>query len=272
MSVPKIAFSFWEGDQFTYMHYLTIFTFSKHNPDFAIKIYTSTNITSNLIKWDTGEHTKTLDNKYDFNQLSTIPNLEIIYINVEKEVDYHSPLSSVWKSDIIRLLKLYEHGGIYIDFDTLFINKIDETLLTLEYDLACNTYEDVINNAFLIAKPKSPVIKVVVDAIITKLHSNNVTNEYQQFGPSLITKLVLQTSLKSNVYFIPNDMTCPYLWYEMYKLFYSNTVQYTNKTFCLHWYNGSSVSREYCSTFSISSINEPKNIFESLLSQSIMAK
>lgn len=272
MTVPKIAFSFWEGEQFTYLHYLTFHTFSIHNPDYIIKIYTSTKTTSELVKWNTGEHSKLLTNTCDFYNLATIPNLEIIHITIEKELNYHLPLSSVWKSDIVRIIKLYEHGGVYIDFDTLFINKIDESLLSMQYDLGCNTYGDIINNAFLIARPRSPIVKVILDAILSKLRKNTISNDYHQFGPYLITDLLLHTSLKNNIYFIPNDMTCPYLWNEMDKLFYSSIVQYTDKTFCIHWYNGGPTSREFCSSFSIDSLDKTRNNFEFLLSRSITLK
>ena len=274
MTIPKIAFSFWEGTQFTYLHYLTYVTFSKHNPDFKIIVYTSTRINSDLIKWNTGEHDKKIVNTYDFYKLSTIPNLEIIHIDIEKELQYDHPLSSVWKSDIVRIVKLYEHGGIYIDFDTMFINKVDESLFNLNFELGCNTYFNVINNAFLIAKPKSYVVKNILDALCSKLQSNNITNEYQQFGPTLVTDIILhmQLRLQHDIYFIPNEMTCPYLCNEMDKLFHSNIVQYTDKTFCIHWYNGNPISREYCSSFSIETIDETRNNFELLLSHSIKIK
>lgn len=270
MSIPKIAFSFWEGPQFTYLHYLTIATFSKHNPDFIIYIYQSFE-DSSLVKWNTLEHSLTYKtNLYDIHKLKDIPNLQFIYVDFAKETGYHKPMSSVWKSDIIRILKLYEHGGFYIDFDTLFINKIDPSLFIIDKDIGFNTYVSVINNAFIVAKPHAPITKIILDHILYKLQSETVSNEYQQFGPTLITQLIINTPLQKLVYFIPNEMTCPYLWNEMNNLFYSNSIQYTNKTFCIHWYNGSKESRSYCSTFSIDHIDKYKNNFEKLLIESFL--
>ena len=116
-NIPKIAFSFWEGPEFTYLNYLTIFSFAKYNPDYRIIIYTTN---------DTPICDKTMfqsvvkyHNLYDFNELRKIPNVEVQVVNIKDLINYDGVLTPVWKSDIIRIWKLYEHGGIYLDFDIL---------------------------------------------------------------------------------------------------------------------------------------------------------
>jgi hypothetical protein len=70
------------------------------------------------------------------------------------------------------------------------------------------------------------------------------------------------------VYYIPNEMTCPYLSDEMNKLFFTNINQTTENTFALHWYNGNIDSRNYCSNFDINTINKERCIFEKILFES----
>jgi len=263
---PKIAFSFWEGSQFTYLHALTVITFQKFNPDFKIKIYVSRVENSDLIKWSTGEHSKQYSNLYDINLLKNIPNVELIDIDVNKELNYDGVLSCVWKSDIIRLMKLHEHGGMYIDLDILFIKKIPDSLFEID-KLMFNTYYGVINNAVIISRKENYIIKKIIDVIFEMLKTNNVKNEYMQFGPTLITNIIKNTSFEEDVYYIPNDMTCPYLCSENEKLFFSNEDQTTKDTFALHWYNGGEHSRNYCSNFDINNINSDRCIFEKLLSE-----
>ncbi len=266
--VPKIAFSFWEGSQFTYMHYLTILSFAKYNPTFRIIIYT-TNTDNKLITWNTHEHKQQYTNLYDFNKLKDIPGVEIEYIDINSEIDYSGELSPVWKSDIIRIKKLFDHGGFYIDFDTLFINAIPDSLINLPNDIGLNTYHGAINNAFIVSRPGGIVIKNIYDAIINILKRNSIENKYMLFGCTLITPLIFNNKeLKELTYFIPNDMTCPYLYDDMYSLFYTNNNKTTSNTFCLHWYNGAIHSRQYCSTFTHDVvINENKCIFEKILTK-----
>ena len=265
--VPKIAFSFWEGNQFTYLHYLTMSSFAKFNPDFRIIIYT-TNISENkTVNWTSNEHKQQYTNLYDFNKLQEIPGLEIKYVDINEELNYTGEMSSVWKSDILRIKKLYEHGGFYIDFDTLFINKIDDSLINLPNDIGLNKYHGVINNAFIVSRPNGVIIKRWYDEIMNLLKSNALNDGYMRFGSTLITPLIMNNQvLRDTTYFIPNEMTCPYLWNEMGKLFYSNIDQLTSKTFCLHWYNGDTSSRKYCSELTQNTvINADKCIFEKLL-------
>lgn len=261
--IPKIAFSFWEGDQFTYLHYLTIYTFKQFNPDIRLIVYLSKAV-DNLVRWSTHEHSLTYTNLIDVKSIINIPGVEIIEIDINKELKCDKELSPVWKSDIIRILKLYEHGGIYIDFDILFISKIPDYIFNIKEDMAFNTYHNIINNAFIVSHKESDLCKVLLDNILYKLF-NNMDNGYQQFGPILITEMIKNKVYENNVYYIPNDQTCPYLWNEMNKLFFSNINQITQNTFCIHWYNGATESRNYCSIFTNDKELSNDIIFENLL-------
>jgi len=262
--IPKIAFTFWEGTQFTFLHAITIISFQKHNPDFKIIIYTSNVDNSQLVKWNSGEQEKQYNNLYDINKLKNIPNVELIEVDVNKMLNYTGPLSCVWKSDILRLFKIYEHGGVYIDFDMLFLKKIPEHLLEID-KLMFNTYNGIINNAIIISTKENYILKQIIYNILEKIRTNNIKNEYMQFGPVLITQIIKNTPLENDVYYIPNDMTCPYIWNEMDKLFNTNIDQTTENTFAIHWYNGAPVSRSYCANFNINNINKTRCIFEKLL-------
>jgi mannosyltransferase OCH1-like enzyme len=267
MSIPKIAFTFWEGSQFTYMHALTIVTFQKYNPDFKIIIYISYKKDNTLVMWSTNEQKKQYNNIYDINLLKNIPNIEFIEVDLCKLLNYDGILSSVWKSDIIRLMKLYEHGGMYIDFDILFIKKVPESLFVMD-KIMFNTYHKVINNAIIISNKNNHILKILIDEIMKIINDGNIKDIYMQFGPTLITKVIKgNKELENDVYYIPNDMTCPYLWNEMDKLFLTNIDKITKNTFCIHWYNGAIISRNYCSNFDITKINKNNCIFEKLLSE-----
>ena len=259
--IPKIIFSFWEGNQFTQLHALTMYSCALYNPDFKIIIYTTDDIVFE-IQYGSNEHNFKYTNIYNINLLKNIPNLEFVNVNIHSEINFQGKLSPVWKSDIIRIFKLYEHGGIYIDFDILFINKIPEYLLNIKEDCGFNKYDNTVNNAFILSTKNCNFINKVKDEILLKFKSNNINYEYMQFGPTLINSLITNDD---SIFYIPNDMTCPYIWNEMDKLFLSNINNVTSNTFCIHWYNGSNISREYVNNFNIKNINKNKNSFENIL-------
>ncbi|WP_262281015.1 glycosyltransferase family 32 protein [Hallella absiana] len=65
-------------------------------------------------------------------------------------------------SDYIRLLSLYNYGGIYVDSDVEFKKAIPNILYS--YDLVlCYEYDDVISTAFIMAKPHHPFVKELLD-------------------------------------------------------------------------------------------------------------
>jgi hypothetical protein len=267
--IPKIAFTFWEGLDFSYLHALTIITFSKFNPEFKIIIYYSQD-KSELIRWNTGEHSQKYKQLYDIYELEKIANVEIIVVDIYQLLNYNKQkLSGVWKSDIIRIVKLCDHGGMYIDFDILFIKKIPDALFESN-KIMWNTYSGVINNAIIISNKENVCLQLIKDKMYEQL--NHLNNEYMQFGATLITPLIKNTVYEEHVFYLPNDCTCPYLWNETHTLFFTNIDQTTTNTFAVHWYNGSKHSREYGHQFQIETISENNCMFEKLLYNSIYTK
>ena len=194
--IPKIIFSFWEGNQFTQLHALTMYSCALYNPDFKIIIYTTDDIVFE-IQYGSNEHNFKYTNIYNINLLKNIPNLEFVNVNIHSEINFQGKLSPVWKSDIIRIFKLYEHGGIYIDFDILFINKIPEYLLNIKEDCGFNKYDNTVNNAFILSTKNCNFINKVKDEILLKFKSNNI-NYGALYGKGISYTNILDESLHDN--------------------------------------------------------------------------
>ena len=61
--IPKIVFTYWEGDQLSELHYLTIYSLHKYNPELDIIIYTDENPKNILREWNTHEHSIDIQKK-----------------------------------------------------------------------------------------------------------------------------------------------------------------------------------------------------------------
>jgi mannosyltransferase OCH1-like enzyme len=146
------------------------------------------------ITWKNNE----LPEKYEFiiNQWKiTNPQLEIKFYSDEDNdrfiEDYFPELKEVlnrfdkkiMKLDLIRLLYLYQFGGIYSDIDVLPLKNISN-LLNLNDTVICE--EDrrnainfgvnyILSNAVIISKPKSDFIKHLIDSIV--IMSNKIPSE-----------------------------------------------------------------------------------------------
>lgn len=261
--IPKVAFTFWEGKQFTYLHALTVISFHKYNPEYKIIIYLSNNVDCDLVQWNTEEQSLQYTNLYNIYELQKINNIEIVDTPVKIQ-GYDGPLSSIWKSDIIRLVKLYEHGGIYIDFDMLFIGKIPYQLLNND-KLMLNYYVGSYSNGFMISKKENKIIKICLEDILFKLQNNIIYTEYMQFGPNLLNRIINDNKLNDEIHLIPIEYNIPYLPTEIGLLYSSSIDKTTDDTFVIHWYNGSKLSRQYCNNLNILNINPSSCIFEKKL-------
>lgn len=263
-SIPKIAFTFWEGKQFSYLHYLTVKSFTFYNPDFKIIIYNTTHHTDTNPNWKTIEHTKQLSNNiFDISLLQELPNVTFVTINLEDYFPNTSNLSVVHKSDIIRIIKLKEHGGIWFDFDILFLRKVPDNLLKIERNnIGIFKSMDVILIGLIFSHPNNPNLDYLIDKIGRLL--NNTLRErdiYQQFGTRIWTKLLGLPVIKNYIKILTNDIVYSYEWNQLDLLYNTNNDIINNHTIGIHWFNGTNISKDYINNTNFNNINPNRSVF-----------
>jgi len=256
-NIPKIAFTFWYGIEFTYLHYLSIETFCFYNRYFEYIIYTINNCTNH--KWASHEqefNIKCENYFYKIYILQNIYNIKIIYLDDKIYENYCPNIIS----DLIRWNKLYEHGGIWVDLDILFLKPIEfifkDILKNCDFkkiDFIISNYKDV--NGFtghtdmfptglLIGSKNNLICKELIKIMYDSYNSK----DYNSVGPNLAKNIFKSVEYFlnkfKNVGIFDPFLLYPFVWYEVSNYFFNyNIVQ--NNTVGLHWYNGHNTSRIY---------------------------
>lgn len=221
----------------SYLRYLTVYSFYKHNPDWEIRIYYPSYIMNNET-WITNEQKNNIYDEIDFfENLSSIPNVSLYEFNM-KTVGMPNDISEVHKSDIIRLYLLYK-GGFWSDFDILYIKSMETSVLnTSEYidaeALIC--FHDM---SYYIGFLGGTINNFIFKHLLTQIPYNYNKKKYQSVGSSLYKtyKPDIHPSTKN----ISKSLVYPVIWNEVYLLL-ENSNFLKEDTIGVHWFGGSSLT------------------------------
>ena len=146
-----------------------------------------------------------LYNKYEPNSLywEEIKSLvEIVKINPPSEIFGRPIEHCAHKTDVIRLTKLIETGGIYLDVDTICLNSFDN-LLDNKFVMGKQD-EWGLCNAIMLSEKNSEFAKIWYDEYVT--FDKNLWDYHPVVLPGLLAKKYtdLITVLKTESFFQPN--------------------------------------------------------------------
>ena len=129
---PRILNLIWDSSKLTFLNYLTIVSFKRYHIDWDINIYYTTKTDTKLDKkWSTPEQKVELEEHVQdyWSRVSEIPGVKMICVDeFIRSLDL-SALHPVQQSDIIRIYVLYTYGGVYSDFDVIFLKNIEDYFL-----------------------------------------------------------------------------------------------------------------------------------------------
>ena len=214
-SIPKIIhFIHFGYTEFTFIHYYAIKTAYENNKDYTINLYNYIKPTNIWFK---------LASNYITNIIYTEPPTEI----------FGNPIESfAHKADIIRLHKLIEHGGIYLDID-VWTNKSYDNLL--ENSKSCimgyqckNTQFEGLCNAVILAKPQSEFLQLW-------LSNYQSFNKEQWDVHSVYLPLKLSESNSSLIDIKSQEFFFPFSWFDFDILFKKSTSdKLLSNSYCIH--------------------------------------
>lgn len=117
---PKILHLYWGCNRpLSYLRALTVLSFHKLNPDWQIKIWVPDTVSFEK-SWDSGEQ---VDKYFGHDYLFDLPSHFIHEVDFS-ELGIFSTIPEVHKSDLLRWHLLGTEGGVWSDFDILYIKPM----------------------------------------------------------------------------------------------------------------------------------------------------
>jgi len=158
-SIPKIIHLLFFGEtDFQPYHYKCITSMIKAMPNHKIVIYNKVEPSGNSY----------------WNHLKTFSCVNIEKIEPPTTFDGFDLKHFQYKADVVRIEKLYEQGGIYLDIDMLIFKNFEEIFETGHdfYISRENADGEGLINAFIASKPKNEFLKIWLDSFKTGLRMN----------------------------------------------------------------------------------------------------
>ncbi|BCS83206.1 putative glycosyltransferase [Cotonvirus japonicus] len=260
--IPKILHLYWNGNQFTILHLMTVKSFMLYNPDWIVNVYYP-KTTKNTVNptW------KSTEQKYVYNGpnfLELLKTLNINYISIDfDEIGFFNDANDVYKSDYLRWYLLYNHGGMWSDFDVLYIKKITGKL----FETSCRNceikdieqgiyyFDSVFPIGLLMASKNNIFFKKCCENSLKYYNTDN----YQSIGACMWNSLFKDGDNVLNTYkntcILSEKTVYPYKWNGIQEFFDTeNAIENEKKyydlinsdTVGIHWFNGAEVGKKFC--------------------------
>lgn len=256
--IPNILHLYWDKSPMSQLQALTVVSFNRHNPGWEIRIYVPKQEYVGSAKYIPDY----LGEDFFYLALQT-PNTTLIEVDLS---DYNIDLGhhNILRSDILRYQLLYKFGGIWSDFDVLWLKPITH-FKNIDYNGNVPVDEITAVVSFIqgtcgghsigimIHSKEDPYVGSLID--LTKQVKPPYSHEV--FGGSMLnthypTLESLSTfkglvGAKFETYY-PYNIHPPTP--TIHKLYHGVDLSPldNNNVLCLHWYNGHYLSKDYLNT------------------------
>ena len=251
-NIPEESHFFWGGNPMPYLNFLSILSFRKLNPDWKINLYTSPNRDSTRPSWQTGEQSIEYTGRDYFSDAAEIAD-QVHKIDFPRELNH-----DVHKADFMRIYLMAMKGGVWSDFDILYLESMNSLSSFIDDRLASiimpftgtaddhfqqeNVWPTGVHHlslGIILAKPNTAFFSQANQIIP---HAFN-KNSYQCLGIWLLHK-VLPLLNSSGWRNMPMKCFYPFYYIELEKLFAENHPLPEN-TLGIHWYGGAEISMRH---------------------------
>jgi hypothetical protein len=254
-NIPKICHLIWTtSSPMSMLQAFTVITFRRHNPDWKIIIHLIKQKPSELGK---NKYTPDYKGKDYFGFVTAIDSIEIEEVDLKKQ-KLRTDITQMQMSDILRIKYLYEIGGLYSDFDMLWLKPMSEFKNISSIGDATdfeatvcyyNFVEGHHNNSNLLGEKGSPYLKSILD----EQGRISNPNKHQAFNTDLLNRMYPTYGSLFSKY--PRVIAIRYNTFYPYSIFNLNQLYKENDltpiqdkgVMGIHWFNGHEISYDYYS-------------------------
>jgi hypothetical protein len=255
---PKIMHMYWNGSPMSYLQYLTIASFKKHNPKWAVWLWMPKTPNLSQPEWKSGEQADPYTGEDYLDKAKAASEVKIIDFET---LGISDDLPETQKSDFFRWYLLYEYGGAWSDSDVLYIRSMDK-LMKRKFD-SLISFVIYPANSFYITLPKTKLFEDMYKEAKRTIDSGGNSN-YQAVCSGVGLRLyrsfegVVSTYPGSKIINVENEVVYPYDPHtdlnnvydsDINQMFYGTLDKTTPKTVGMHWYNGHPLAKKYQNDF-----------------------
>ncbi len=252
--IPKILHMYWDRSSMSQLQTFTVDTFHKYNPDWVINVYIP-----KQPYIGSASFIPNYSGKDFFGRVENNPNVNIVEVDLN-DYGIDPALHNILRSDILRYHLLYNHGGVWSDFDVIWLKPMDH-FRNIEYhgDTPINEVTAIVSFirgthgghsiGIMVHAKHDPYAKALVE--LTK--KVKPPYRHETFGgfmlhygyPDLKSLAHFKTVIGARFEtYYPYNIHPPNP--TIHKLYAENDLScINNNVLCVHWYNGHVLSKQY---------------------------
>ena len=237
--IPRILHLYWGRNKpLSFMRWMTVKSFAVLNPEWQIKVYTPYEPIYDQ-PWQSGEQ-KTPTATYE-DQFDRLADMEQIVMRNSMLVGCNS---EVHRSDLWRWLVLAAEGGVWADFDILFIRPMATIELPDNIDVVVSYFKnrqgkDTNRIGFLMGadNPASDAFY----GMVHKLAASKVDlTGYQSLGRAVLDQFIpgRESEFDAEFYNLPQPVVYPIQPKQLHRMYWTRSLELAASTVGIHWYAG----------------------------------
>jgi len=235
LGVPKIMHTYWGGKVLPYIRYKTIESFLHYNPDWEVRVWTSSQPVHNM-SWTSREHKYPTRCKDFTSQLWGLPVHKCV-LDFEA-MSFSEGISEVYKADLTRIYVLKEIGGGWSDMDVIYFAPMNQLYINTPENRDKETYVCVSHyghsTGFMISMPGGEFFSKLLEVVGEEYNPNH----YQCLGPCMFDKYWPKVEDIPSCVNMSTEVVYAHDANHIKELLSPTHPRFTEKSIGCHWYAG----------------------------------